>query len=217
MGNYVQRLPSRSLDVLAGIRGSVDEFLSIDDNKRLAAPKYMIQMDDLLSSEIENFTQSTQLYYFDLLRTIRGNVGDEMVSSARIEMSNAVFFISNTFHTPKIIQSMLNGDNINEIKIIRLQNLKQKNEAAETIVFKNCFFQSLVPRFDMLIGDFRYNDYSHTVESNTQTGESQGKASATYQLSKGTSNVEGGGGGDTGAPAADDATAKDDEEEEAET
>jgi len=194
MAAIIHNRPSRSLEFLASIKGSLEEYLGIDNNQRLSTPKYMIKMDSLLSSEISDYTDHTQLYYFDfdISRTTSGNIADKQVSSGRVEMSNPVFVISNSAHTPDLIQRLINGGRVDEIKITRYQNIEDKNQPAEVITFKECYYQGYVLKFDYLVGDFRFTQYSHDTTSTLQDGVKEGNATANYNLKTGASDVSAG-------------------------
>ncbi|MGI4850653.1 MAG: hypothetical protein ACRYGR_01760 [Janthinobacterium lividum] len=198
MATIIKNQRSRTLEVLSKINVSLEEYLGIDDNQRLATPRYMIRMDSLLSSQVENFNDAIQLYEYDLdmSRTTDSNIGDTKQASGRVEFSNPVIFISNVTFTPTLTQRLIDGIIIEKIEFIRLQNIEKKNQPAETITFKNCYFQAIALRKTILVGDFRFSEYSHWLSSISQDGKNNGNLAASYNLVTGNSDVSSGGDGE---------------------
>ena len=159
-----------------------------------ATPQYMVKMDDLVASTVENFTSAIQLFHFDfeVSRFTNPNTAHQQYSSSRVQFENPVLVIPNGVHTPNILNRLISGILVDEIKISRLQNIKEVNQEAEVITFKKCYYQNVTPKYDALIITFRFVEYSHQTKSYGQDGTEKGNNVVTYDMGTGKPTVSGG-------------------------
>ncbi len=180
----------RNLEGLRG-QGALDQYVPSSNYAQMTAtPQFMISMDTLLASTLENYTTSIQLFQFDfdISRFTNPNTTSQQYSSGRVQFNNPVVVIPNGIHTPNLINRLINGKLVEEIVITRLQNIDQENQAAEEITFESCYFQNIIPKYDVLIVSFRFVIYTHKTSYYDQKGDLQGNNQVTYDMSTGEIN-----------------------------
>ena len=186
---------SRALENFRGVERPLDQRVpSSIYVQSTATPQYMVKMDDLVKSCVQKFEGAIQLYHFDfeVSRFTNPNTAHQQYSSGRVQFDNPLLIIPNGIHTPNIMNRLITGILIKEIKISRLQNIDETNVEAEAITFTNCYYQNVTPKYDSLIITFRFVEYMHLTTYYEQDGTAKGNNVVSYNMSTGEHKVQGG-------------------------
>lgn len=186
---------SKALESLRNVEGSLDQRLpSSIYVQGTATPQYMVKMDDLVKSTVQKYEEFIQLYHFnfEVSRFTNPNTAHQQYSSSRVQFENPLLVIPNGIHTPNIMNRLISGILVQEIKISRLQNIGDTNVEAEAITFKKCYYQNVTPKYDSLIITFRFIEYMHLTTYYEQDGTSKGNNVVGYNMSTGEHAVQGG-------------------------
>lgn len=183
-----------SLNAFKNFQGALDQYLpSSNYLQETATPEYMVKMDSLLESTVKDFEDYIQAYHFafSISRFTNPNAAHQQYSSSRVQFENPVLVIPNGRHTPDLINKLISGILVEEIKFCRLQNIADVNQKGEEISFKKCYFQVITPKYDVLLVSFRFTEYSHSTTSYDQSGTSKGNNVVTYNMGTGEHSVQG--------------------------
>lgn len=151
-------------------------------------PEYMVKIDGLLNSTTQGFEEYALLYHFEvhLSRQTNPNAPQEKKDSGRLVMQNPVLVIESGNFTAPIVQQLVNGKNIEEIKIARLGNIGgELNQTIEEYNFTNCEFQDVRTSYDTIRVEFRATTVEIVIHTFDQTGVNQGQSNVKFDLKTG--------------------------------
>lgn len=152
------------------------------------AIEYMVKMDSLVNSAVNNFNDHCPLYQFLLhgSRQSNPNASQEKKSSGRFVMQNPILVIPNSTFAAVIFQKLVDGSNINEIRVVRLGNLSgQMNQKIEEYVFSTCELQDVQTNYDTIRIEFRATLVEITINGYDQSGSQQGSNNVKFNLETG--------------------------------
>jgi len=153
----------------------------------IATPEYVVKIDDLVSSTVENYEEYVQLMHFgyEISRQTNPNVADQLYTSARVSLEDPVLIIPNGAFAPILIQKLIRGDLIQEIRIKRLANIAEMNVTVQELVFTENFFQRVVPTYDTIRLSLRAETYENIIYSYDQMGQKTGTTSVKFNARTG--------------------------------
>lgn len=98
-----------------------------------ATPEFMIEMDQLLSSNITGYEQATELLWHHSIerRITAGHSGGDLKGTATVEHSMLSITLLADYWLPCLRESLRNGDNIANIVIHRLANIGSGSELTD--------------------------------------------------------------------------------------
>jgi type VI protein secretion system component Hcp len=155
---------------------------------RIVTPEWMILIDDLMSSSIENFEDYGELYgwYAEQARVTEGSTANNLFSTSTVQHSNVVIVIPNNVYGPTLEFKMASGSKLSKIKIVRLSNMKNLKVAIQVVTFANCRIESIQQQLDRLVVSFRPEKRENKVFKWKQDGKKEGQAVTKFDYTKGT-------------------------------
>ncbi len=184
---------TRSLgqSVTTGVNGHAITIPTVDPNighqNRISTPTWMILIDDLMSSSIENFEDHAELYgwYAEQARITEGSGANNLFSTSAVQHSNVVVVIPNNIYGPTLEFKMNSGANIAKIHIVRLGNYGDLKLSMQEITYTNCRIESMQQELDRLILTFRPETRENKVIKYKQDGTKEGQAVTKYDYTTG--------------------------------
>lgn len=155
---------------------------------RVTTPEWMIQIDDLLSSTIENFEDYGELYgwYAEQARLTQGNTGSQLITTAAAQHSNVLIVLPAGIFIPTLETKMNTGANIALIKIVRLANVGDLKVSLQEIEFTNCKIETMQQQLDEIIISFRPESRQNTIIKYKQDGSKEGQAVSKFDYTTST-------------------------------
>lgn len=163
---------------------------SIHHEGRVTTPEWMISIDDLLSSSIENFETFSELYgwFAEQARLTKGYTSDQFFSTASVQHSNVIIVLPAGIYIPTLESKMNMGANIALIKIVRLSNNGDVKQSNQEIEFTNCKIESMRQELDNIIISFRPETRQNTIIQYGQDGTKLGQAVTKFDYTTGTAS-----------------------------
>lgn len=153
----------------------------------VTTPEWMIQIDDLLSSTIENFEGFSELYgwYAEQGRLTKGRTANQLFSTAAVQHSNVLIVLPAGIFIPTLETKMNSGANIALIKIVRLANVGDLKVSLQEIEYTNCKIDSMQQQLDEIIISFRPETRQNTIIKYKQDGSKEGQAVSKFDYTTG--------------------------------
>jgi hypothetical protein len=160
---------------------------NINHQNRVKTPEWMISIDDLMNSTIENFEDHAELFgwYAEQSRITEGSAANNLFSTATVQHSNVIIVIPNNIYGPTLEFKMNSGANIAKIHIVRLSNVGDLKVPLQEINYTNCRVESIQQELDKLIISFRPETRENTVIKYKQDGSKEGQAVTKFDYTKG--------------------------------
>jgi hypothetical protein len=141
-----------------------------------ATPQYMVKIDDMTFSTLEDYTDYVECYHlgFQVSRLTNPNVSDQLFTSSRVVLEDPVFVIPNGNHAPILLQKLIRGDVIEEMRVKRLANMGDMNITVEEYVFQSSFLQRFEPKGDTIEVYIRAGTFEIVIYSYDQSAQKTG-------------------------------------------
>ncbi|MBY0282265.1 MAG: hypothetical protein K2W94_08970 [Alphaproteobacteria bacterium] len=152
------------------------------------SPEWMIKIDDLTTSDVDNFNGYTELFgwHGESSRFTTGDISNNLFTSATLKHSDLVVLMSNGGYAATLETNMNTGTPINVLTIIRLGNIKATKVTMQQIDYTNCFIQSFQQQLDRIILRLTVTSKTNTIFVYDKTGLNQGQVVSTVDYSKNT-------------------------------
>ncbi len=143
----------------------------------VTTPEWMISIDDLLSSTIEDYEQYCELlgWYAEQARITKGNTANQLFASATVQHSNIIVIVPNGTFGPTLENKMNTGSNLSEVTISRLANMGEMKVLLQEIKFTNCKIETIQQQLDKLVLTLRPETRENTVYQYDQSGQKEGQ------------------------------------------
>lgn len=160
---------------------------SIQHTNNISTPEWMIQMDDLLSSTIENFEDFGELYgwYAEQARLTQGHTANQLISTSAVQHSNILVVLPVGIYIPSLENKMNSGANIASILIVRLMNVGDMKEKQQMVLFNDCKIESMQQQLDQTIISFRPTARTNIIFKYSQAGELEGQSVSFFDYTTG--------------------------------
>lgn len=161
---------------------------NIRHTNNVSTPEWMIQIDDLLSSTIENYEGFADLlgWHAEQARLTKGRTGNQLFSTAAVQHSNVLIVLPAGIYIPTLETKMNTGSNIALIKIVRLANDGDLKVTLQEIEYTNCKVESMEQHLDEIVISFRPETRQNTVNKYKQGGGKEGQAVSKFDYTTGT-------------------------------
>lgn len=155
--------------------------------------KNMVQIDEWLTSNVEEYTDYGLLYSqdFSFSTQIGAGAGGLLDTSAQVNATPLVIKIASGVYIPTMETNFIQGTPFEKVTIAKLANVSGTNQLKETIVFENCYILKMMPSNDVKTAmnyntlTLRYSKYTDTIYAyDDVTGGLLGQTEATYDFSK---------------------------------
>lgn len=160
---------------------------NIKHTNNVSTPEWMIQIDDLLSSTIENFEGFADLlgWHAEQARLTKGRTANQLFSTAAVQHSNVLIVLPAGIYIPTLETKMNSGANIALIKIVRLANIGDLKVSLQEIEYTNCKIDSMEQHLDEIVISFRPETRQNTIFKYKQDGTKEGQAVSKYDYTTG--------------------------------
>jgi len=162
--------------------------VSTPDDKGVKSPEWMIKIDDLLSSDVDNFNDHCELFgwYGESSRLTTGDISGQLFTSATLRHTDLVLLLPNGGHAAQIESKMNLGIPLNEVNILRLGNIKSMKVQLQSIVYTNCHIQSFQQQLDRIVLSLLVSSKTNTVFVYDNSGTNKGQMVSKVDYSKNT-------------------------------
>ncbi len=118
----------------------VDDTSSSDGGGALSgvqSPEWMVQIDSLLTSAVEGYTNYAQLFgwYGESSRYTSGDLSSSLFTSAMLRHSDLIIVIPNGGYAATIETLMNSGTPIQQLSIVRLGNINSQTVTLQTLKY----------------------------------------------------------------------------------
>lgn len=147
-------------------------------NNSVKTPEWMILMDDLLNSTVEDFEEYAQLFGWsaEQSRTNNGYIANQLFTSATVQHSNVLVSIPVGIYDPVLEQKLNTGENIHKMEIVRLAHVGEERKPLMRIVFTHVKIESKRQEHDTLILSCRVSTRKNINYKYGQDGTPQGQS-----------------------------------------
>jgi len=136
----------------SGIRtGIFDGFVrSTSKENNVRSPEWLLKIDDLLESNIDEFKDHCELLKFEsqASRETSGNAGGQLFKIANMQHSDVVLTIPNGSYVAKLENKMNQGQPLQLVSIVHLGNINNTKVKMQVIDHENCWIQKMQPLHD---------------------------------------------------------------------
>ncbi|RZI45872.1 hypothetical protein [Candidatus Finniella inopinata] len=141
------------------------------------SPEWMIKIDDMLKSEVENFNDYCELFgwYGESSRLTTGDISNQLFTSATLKHSDLVIIIPNGGYGAQLETKMNLGIPLNEVQVVRLGNVKSTKVKLQVIDYTLCRIQSFQQQLDRLVICLNISAKTNTVFVYDVNGNNKGQ------------------------------------------
>lgn len=166
--------------------GSDDSVYNTHEGVR--SPEWMIKIDDLLKSSVDQFEDHAQLFSWRGLskRRTTGDFGNLLFTSATLAHSLVAVELSNGSYATSLETKMNKGEHLETVTIVRLGNAKDLKVKLQTVVFGNCRIGSFEQVADRLFLELYVTTKENTIFEFGQDGAAVGQTVSKVDYSKNT-------------------------------
>ncbi len=183
--NYtIIELPGRSKFRIA----TTDTDIPQDNTGGVKSPEWMVQMDDILASDVDDYNDYAELFgwYAESSRFTTGDISNSLFTSATLKHSDLVVLLPNGGFSAILETRMNTGTPVDQLTIVRLGNIKAMKVELQTIVYSNCRIQSFQQQLDRLILQMSVTSKVNTIFVYDNDGQSQGQVVSSVDYSRNT-------------------------------
>lgn len=177
------------LSNLSNIMGSATSAMSSGTDRQpsfssSSCGDYIIKIDDLVSSSIEDYPDHCPLYAYEeeISRDFNPLASGQLQGSGSVQLSHINIIVPTGVFVADIINSIYAGDHIEEISIKRLLLVKGELQIAEEMTYTGCFFTHWKPNGDKTKFLFRYLERSHEINEIAQDGSVGGQGVSGFNV-----------------------------------
>lgn len=150
------------------------------------SPEWMIKMDDLLESDVEDFNDYAELFgwHAESSRFTTGDISNSLFTSATLRHSDLTVLIPNGGFSAKLESKMNLGDPIQELTIVRLGNIRATKVKLQTVVYTICRIQSFQQQLDRLFLQMTVTTKENTIFVFDIDGQNKGQVVSRVDYSR---------------------------------
>ncbi len=162
--------------------------VSTPDDRGVKSPEWMIKIDDMLQSEVENFNDYCELFgwYGESSRLTTGDISNQLFTSATLKHSDLVVMIPNGSHAAQLESKMNLGVPLDLVQVVRLGNIKSTKVKLQVIDYTNCWIQSFQQQLDRLVLFLSISAKTNTVFVYDINGNNKGQMVSKVDYAKNT-------------------------------
>lgn len=152
------------------------------------SPEWMIKIDDMLQSEVENFNDYCELFgwYGESSRLTTGDISNQLFTSATLKHSDLVIIIPNGGYGAQLETKMNLGIPLNVVQVVRLGNVKSTKVKLQVIDYTLCRIQSFQQQLDRLVLCLSITGKTNTVFVYDVNGSNKGQMVSHVDYAKNT-------------------------------
>jgi len=152
------------------------------------SPEWMIKIDDMLQSEVENFNDYCELFgwYGESSRLTTGDISNQLFTSATLKHSDLVIIIPNGGYGAQLETKMNLGIPLNVVQVVRLGNVKSTKVKLQVIDYTLCRIQSFQQQLDRLVVCLSITGKTNTVFVYDVNGSNKGQMVSSVDYAKNT-------------------------------
>ncbi len=156
------------------------------ENIGVKSPEWMIKMDKILESKVADFEDYAELFgwFAQSARYTSSDIGNNLFTSATLRHSDVRIIIPNGGYAAKLENKMNLGEDIDEMIIVRLGNIKAVKIPLQIITYEVCRIQSFQQELDRLILSLNITKKQNVVFSYGQDGDPLGQTASEVDYSK---------------------------------
>lgn len=153
----------------------------------VSTPEWMIKIDELLGSTIQDYDQFAELYGWasEEARVTKGSTANNLFATSALLQSPVTIVLPVSEYAATLDLKMYSGSNIEEITIVRLGNVGEERQIMQQIKYSNCKIEGISQIGDMYVVSFRPLTRENTVNKYDQTGGNVGQAVSAVDYSTG--------------------------------
>jgi hypothetical protein len=156
------------------------------DVAHVRSPEWMIQMDDVLTSNVEGFNDYCELFgwYSEFGRNSTGDIGNSLFTSASLRHSELIVLIPNGGFTTVLENRANNGTPIEALTIVRLGYVKGEKVKLQEVVYTICRIISIQQDLDRIYLKLNVVTRKNTIFVYDMDGAAQGQTVSEVDYSK---------------------------------
>lgn len=160
---------------------------TLDNPNGVTTPEWMVQMDSLLSSTVDGYTQYSQLFGWigQETRFTQGETVNQLRSTSAVSHSNVFTLLPKGPYLPPLQTKRESGDNIQNIRIVRLANIKNMRVVLEENLFLNSKVELVEQALDKFVLAFRPTSGKTTIYQYEQDGKLKGQTAYAWDATSG--------------------------------
>lgn len=157
------------------------------------SPEWMVKMDDLLNSSVENFAEYAEVFGWSgtMSRNTSPYLSSDLHTTSTLVHTDLAIIIPMSGYAAKLNMRMAKGMKISKITLVRLGNIEDVKQIIQQIDFEICRIQSIQQSIDQLSLTIQVQKRTDTVNVYKQDGSNSGKVVSTVDFS--TMSVKDGG------------------------
>jgi hypothetical protein len=157
-----------------------------DGNVGVKSTEWMVQIDDILSSFVEQCESYAELFgwFCKSHRYTTGDISNLLFTSSALNHSDVAIIIPNGAYAPTLEVKMNTGAMLKKINIVRIGNIGDLKIMFQQVTFEQCRIQSYEQQLDRLILTFNVTTRTNTVFAFGQDGKALGQTVSKVDYSK---------------------------------